>query len=92
MIAASVYAAARQRHLPRTLDEIAAETTMSKTWKSLPIILLFELSLKIPLADPINYVSRYAAEINLSGRATAAAKNMINEAEKKLLQVKTPYL
>ena len=84
MISASVYAAARQRHLPRTLDEIAAETRMSKKELGRAYrLLLFELSLKIPLADPINYVSRYAAELNLSGRATAAAKNMINEAKRE---------
>lgn len=92
MIAASVYAAARQRHLPRTLDEVADHSRISKKELGRAYrLLLQELKLKIPLADPINYVVRYSAELNLSGEVARMAKEILNEAKRKrMTQGKDP--
>jgi len=92
MIAASTYAAARQRHLPRTLDEVSDHSRISKKELGRAYRLLVqELRLKIPLADPINYVVRYAAELELSGEVARAAKEILAEAKrKKMTQGKDP--
>jgi transcription initiation factor TFIIB len=92
MIAASAYAAARQRHLPRTLDEVSSNSRISKKELGRAYRLLVqELKLKIPLADPINYVVRYAAELQLSGEVTRSAKEILTDAKrKKMTQGKDP--
>lgn len=92
IIAASIYAAARQRHLPRTLDEVSDNSRVSKKELGRGYrLLVTELKLKIPLADPINYVVRYAAELDLSGEVTRKAKQIITDAKRnKMNQGKDP--
>ncbi|MDH5402832.1 MAG: transcription initiation factor IIB [Candidatus Heimdallarchaeota archaeon] len=92
MIAAAIYAAARQRHLPRTLDEVAEHSRISKKELGRAYRLLVqELKLNIPLADPVNYVVRYAAELKLSGEVARQAKEILAMAKKKrMTQGKDP--
>ncbi|MHA2089267.1 MAG: transcription initiation factor IIB [Candidatus Kariarchaeaceae archaeon] len=92
MISAAVYAAARQRHLPRTLDEIAGHSRINKKELGRAYrLLLTELNLNIPLADPINYITRFATELGLEGLVTKEAREiMIKAKEKRLLMGKDP--
>ena len=92
MIAASTYAAARQRHLPRTLDEVSEHSRVSKKELGRAYrLLVMELKLKIPLADPINYVVRYSAELELTGEVSRSAKEILREAKRKrMTQGKDP--
>ncbi|MHA2249993.1 MAG: transcription initiation factor IIB [Candidatus Kariarchaeaceae archaeon] len=92
MISAATYAAARQRHLPRTLDEISNHSRINKKELGRAYrLLISELNLNIPLADPINYVVRFAAELGLDGSVTREAKEIIIRAkEKRLLMGKDP--
>ncbi len=92
MISAATYAAARQRRLPRTLDEIANNSRISKKELGRAYRLLIqELDLNVPLADPLNFVVRFTAELGLEGNVTREAKRIIEEArEKRLIMGKDP--
>lgn len=82
MIAASVYAGARVRRVPRTLEEIAEETRVNK--KELGRcyrLLIRKLSLAIPLASPVDYLVRFGTELGLSGTAQRDAATILNSAK-----------
>jgi len=88
MISAATYAAARQRHLPRTLDEIASNSRINKKELGRAYrLLVTELGLKIPLADPINYIVRFASELGLNGSVTKEAKEILIRAKSKKLSM-----
>ena len=82
MIAASVYAGARVRRVPRTLEEIAEETRVNK--KELGRcyrLLIRKLALAIPLASPVDYLVRFGTELGLSGLAQRDAATILNSAK-----------
>lgn len=82
MVAATVYAAARVRRVPRTLDEIANESRISK--KELGRcyrLLIRKLTLNIPLASPIDYLVRFGTELGLSGITQRTAAEVIRSAK-----------
>ena len=73
VVAASLYAACRQCNVPRTLDEIAEVSRVTKkevgrTYR----FLTRELNIKLPPTSPVDYVPRFASELGLSGEAAAA--------------------
>lgn len=82
MIAASVYAAARVRRVPRTLDEISDETRVNK--KDLGRcyrLLIRKLGINIPLASPVDYLVRFGTELGLSGMCQRDAATILSEAK-----------
>ncbi len=67
MVAATLYAACRIRQKPRPLDEVAdASRVDRKKLGQCYRLLLRSLDIKIPLSDPIDYVSRFACQLSLS--------------------------
>jgi len=82
MVAATIYASARVRRVPRTLDEIAKESRITK--KELGRcyrLLLRELYLNIPLASPIDYLVRFGTELRLSGVCQRKAADILKRAK-----------
>ncbi|MFX1513367.1 MAG: transcription initiation factor IIB [Promethearchaeota archaeon] len=82
MVAATVYASARMRRLPRTLDEIALESRVSK--KELGRCYRYivrKLVLNIPLASPIDYLVRFGTELRLSGTCQRRAAVILRDAK-----------
>ncbi|MHA1201863.1 MAG: transcription initiation factor IIB [Candidatus Heimdallarchaeaceae archaeon] len=82
MIGATAYAGARIRRVPRTLDEIARHSRISK--KELGRcyrLIIRELDIKIPLANPTDYIVRFAAELRLSGRTARKAVELLKRAK-----------
>ncbi len=78
MVAAAVYAAARIRRVPRTLDEIARFSRINK--KELGAcyrLLIRELQIRIPLADPADFVIRFAADLKMTGRTARKAIDLV---------------
>jgi len=66
MVAASLYFACREKKIPRTLQEILEETSVSaKNVRRCYRTLIRELNLKAPSTDPIFLIPRYVAELNL---------------------------
>lgn len=84
VMAAAIYASCRRLKLPRTLDEIAEYTKAGrKDVARCYRLLLRELAVKVPIADPIDYVPRIGALLGLSGNVLRKAAEILLEAKKK---------
>ncbi len=67
MVGAAVYAACRQRETPRSLEEIAHHSRVSKKKIGQHYRLLVEkLKIRMPISDPTNYVPRFIAQLRLN--------------------------
>ena len=81
MIAASVYAACRLRKVPRTLEDIAQQSRISK--KELGRcyrLLLRELRIHIPIASPVDFIPKLGTKLNLSGETLRKAADIVKRA------------
>ena len=81
MSSAVVYAAARQAGIPRSLDEIEAVSRVERV----PIMRTYryvtrELNLTIPPSDPIDYVPRFASELDVSDDVEQQACTLLEAA------------
>jgi transcription initiation factor TFIIB len=84
MIAASAYAAARMRRVPRTLDEFARHSRItSKEIGRSYRLLINNLNYKVPLANPADYIVRFAAELRFRGQTARDAIDLIKDAKAK---------
>jgi transcription initiation factor TFIIB len=82
--AASLYAACRGSGIPRTLREIAeASLVEKKDVARCYRLLLHELDVHMPVADPLTYVSKIAEKNGISGKTTGAAIAILREARLK---------
>ena len=84
--AASLYAACRQCNVPRTLDEIADASRVSR--KEIGRTYRFiarELKLKLMPTSPIDYIPRFCSELKLSGEIQAKAVEILKQAADKEL-------
>jgi len=84
LVAASIYAAARMRGVPITLDDIAksSKNTKKEIGKAYRV-LVTELNLRIPPPNPIAYIPRYATELGLSGTCQRKAVEILGNARQK---------
>lgn len=83
MVGAAVYASCRMRKIPRTLDEIGRHSRIKK--KELGRcyrLILRELDIKIPLPSPIDFITRFGAELHISGIAQRKAIEFLEKAKK----------
>jgi len=81
VITAALYAACRQCHVPRTLDEISNIAHISKkeigrTYRYVSR----ELGLKLLPTSPEDYISRFCSELQLSGDVRAKTLEILQEA------------
>lgn len=84
--AAALYAACRQYHIPRTLDEIAASSRVSR--KEIGRTYRFiarELGLKLIPTSPEDYVSRFCSELKLSNDVKVKTMEILKHATNKEL-------
>jgi transcription initiation factor TFIIB len=73
MVAACLYFACRERKIPRTLQEILDETSISaKNVRRCYRTLIRELNLKVPSTDPVSLIPRFIAELELDADAENA--------------------
>ena len=84
VVAASLYTSCRRCHVPRTLDEIAKASNVSKkevgrTYR----FLARELKIKLQPTSPADYVPRFASNIGLSSEAESKAISIIEKATNK---------
>lgn len=88
MVAASVYTACRIWKVPRTLDEIAEVSKITKKRIGKYYRLLArELNIKLRPTSPADYVPRFASKLGLSGQTESKAIEIINECREKGLIV-----
>ncbi|MDH5443501.1 MAG: transcription initiation factor IIB [Hadesarchaea archaeon] len=82
--AAALYAACRECKVPRTLDEIAEVSRVSK--KEIGRSYRFisrELLIHLRPTSPIDYIPRFGSELGLSGEVQSKAIELLKEATKK---------
>jgi len=84
--AASLYAACRQCHVPRTLDEISSIARMSRkdVGRNYRYVAR-ELELKMMPTTPRDYISRFCSELKLNGDVQAKTLDILREAVNKEL-------
>jgi transcription initiation factor TFIIB len=82
--AAALYAACRGSGTPRTLSEIAEASLVDRKDVSRCYrLLLRELDIHMPIADPLTYVSKIAEKNRISGKTQGAAIAILREARRK---------
>ena len=84
--AAALYAACRQCNVPRTLDEIAEVSRVSR--KEIGRTYRFvsrELALKLMPTSPIDYIPRFCSGLNLKGEVQAKGIEILRQAAEKEL-------
>ena len=82
LIASSLYAACRYTETPRTLKDIGnASNIKRKDIARCYRLLLRELSLKMPVVNPINCISRIASKAGLSEKTKRDATKILQTAE-----------
>ena len=80
----SVYAAARQAGVPRSLDEInevsrVEKSEIARTYR----YVIRELGLEVAPADPESYVPRFASSLELSDEAEHRARKLLQNAKEQ---------
>jgi transcription initiation factor TFIIB len=90
--AASIYAACRFTQTPRTLKEVAESSLVKKKDVARCYrLLLRELEIKMPTADPIRCVPKIASRIGIRERTQQRAIELLNRAaDKKAIAGKDP--
>jgi transcription initiation factor TFIIB len=84
MVAASIYAACRLRKSPRSLREIAHYSRVSKKKIGQHYRLIIrKLKLRMPIADPVNYVPRMINELGLPGEVQQKVLKILEQAKQK---------
>jgi len=85
IVAASLYAACRRTETPRSLREIAEASPLldEKQVARCYRILIRELDIKMPLDDPLTYVSKIAEKAGISGQTQGTAIKIIRDAKRK---------
>jgi len=82
--AASLYAACRITGTPRTLREIAESSFVEKKDVARCYrLLLRELKVQMPIADPLTYVSKIAERTGITGQTQGLAIKILHEAKTK---------
>lgn len=84
IIAAAVYIACREMEISRTLKDITAASNIKR--KSITRshrLLVHELGIRIPLADPMKCITKIANKAGLSEKITRQAMNMMTEVIKR---------
>lgn len=84
MMAAAVYAACREMGISRTLGDIAAITdSRHKTISRCYRLLVNELDIRIPLADPMKCIAKVANNLHLDERTKRSAMSIMNTLTKE---------
>ncbi|ADC64728.1 Transcription factor TFIIB cyclin-related protein [Ferroglobus placidus DSM 10642] len=86
IVAAAVYAACREAGLPRTLDEVAAHSSVDKRSVGRAYRFLARtLGLKPAPITSTDYVPKICAALGVSGEVQERALEIVNEAEKSMV-------
>lgn len=84
VMAASIYAACRRLKVPRTLDEIVKYTKANrKDVARCYRLLLRELTVRVPIADPTDYVPRIGSLLGLGGSTLRRAAEILRMARER---------
>ncbi len=81
VLTSCLYITCRKRRIPRTLDELAEVSGIDKkdigrTYR----FLKDELDIEVPLSNPVDYIPRFASQLDLNGKVQEEAKRILEEA------------
>ncbi|WP_227375871.1 transcription initiation factor IIB [Haladaptatus halobius] len=80
---ASLYAAARQTGVPRSLDEVASVSRIDgMEFKRTYRYIVRELGLEVKPADPVQYLNRFESEVDLGAETKRRAHELLSTAQK----------
>ncbi|WP_299332287.1 transcription initiation factor IIB [Haloplanus sp.] len=80
MATASLYAAARQASIPRSLDEFEPVSRVGrKEFSRAYRYIVRELGLAIEPANPLEYLPRFASDLDLNGATKSRARSLLEE-------------
>ncbi len=80
MVATAVYTACRRCDIPRTLDEIAQSSNVSKKQIGKNYRFLSRsLNIKLKPTSPSDYIPRFASKLGLSGNVQAKAMDIVQK-------------
>jgi transcription initiation factor TFIIIB Brf1 subunit/transcription initiation factor TFIIB len=83
LAAATLYMACRMLKMPRPLEEFERYTkTSSKKIGRYYRLLLGILNVKVPISDPVLYISRIAGQLKLSGEVVKTTVEILQKAKK----------
>jgi len=83
LMASALYAACRDAQTPRTLKDISSASNIKrKDIARCYRLLLRELSLKMPVVDPVQCIARIASKANLSEKTKRDATKILHQAKK----------
>ncbi len=83
LVAASVYAACRQCHVPRTLREVIDQSRASKIEVGRAFTLISrELRLALRPLEPRDYLVRFTQDLNLSREVRTKVQELLGQAER----------
>ncbi len=84
VVGGSLYVACRLAQLPKSLDEVALASSRSKREIARSYrLILRRLSIRTPLHDPLDYISKIAEEVGLSGKVQGKAIRLLRKAHLK---------
>jgi len=83
MLIASIYLSCRLNNIPKTLDDFTEFALVDKKKIARCYrLILTELKINIQVSSPINFIPRFCAELNLSGRTQNRAAELLKLAKK----------
>jgi len=86
IVAGALYVACRLGKIPKSLKEVAeASTRDEKEVARSYILLVRRLRLRMPIHDPLNYISQIAEKAGLSGKIQGLAVRILQKAQRKRL-------
>jgi len=84
IVAAALYIACRLAQTPRTIKEVArASARDRKEISRCYFLLLNRLKMKMPVQDPLNYISKIAERTSISGETQGLAIKILRKAKRK---------
>ncbi|MEJ2251246.1 MAG: transcription initiation factor IIB [Candidatus Lokiarchaeota archaeon] len=83
MLIASLYLSCRLNSIPKTLDDFIEYSTVDrKKIARCYRLIIKELKVNLKVSSPINFIPRFCAELNLSGKTQNRAANLLKLAKK----------
>jgi transcription initiation factor TFIIB len=86
MLIASIYLSCRLNSLPKTLDDFIEYSLVDKKKVARCYLLIIrELKINLRVSSPLNFIPRFCAELNLSGKTQNRAAELLKLAKKHRL-------
>lgn len=88
VVAASIYLACRIHRIPRSLDEIVAETNVDRKKVGYAVrLVVSRVNVTVPLPSAKDLIPRLSSDLMLEGRTAKKATEIINQAKEKYVTI-----